>query len=265
MVALGREHLWFDAKDIGRKKWQFFYAPPVFDTPIIYFWWGCQKVKKFDDTFRHNIWMWETEAVTAWGLRLGIASRSEKWQFTWDIISLTLLFNCRYDEDKDFKGRGRFSCICRTPKGSIRKVCGLAAVCSTFCRCILVWFSDSTYVCLCPWYTVLSCYLFIFTRINLTNTKKYESSLRGILNVYYFKFFLKIRFWYLRCCGCPWNRGRQHLATPLKTCHNTEAGFLTGWLLCLSPNSEVTASETPPFPHLGCVPAVVPAKGGSSA
>jgi len=35
------------------------------------------------------------------------------------------------------------------------------------------------------------------------------------------------------------------------TCHNTEAGFLTGWLLCLSPNSEVTASETPPFPHLG--------------
>jgi len=52
--------------------------------------------------------------------------------------------------------------------------------------------------------------------------------------------FLYIRFWYLRCCSCPWNRGRQHLATPLKTCHNTEAGFLTGWLLCLSPNSEVT-------------------------
>jgi len=24
----------------------------------------------------------------------------------------------------------------------------------------------------------------------------------------------------------------------------------------------VTASETPLFPHLGCVPAVVPAKGG---
>jgi len=70
-----------------------------------------------------------------------------------------------------------------------------------------------------------------------------------------------IRFWYLRCCGCPWNRGRQHLATPLKTCRKTEAGFLTGWLLCLSSNSEVTASETPPFPHLGCVPAVVPAKG----
>ena len=68
-----------------------------------------------------------------------------------------------------------------------------------------------------------------------------------------------IRFWYLRCCGCPWNRGRQHLATPLKTCQNIEAG----WLLCLSPNSDVTASETPPFPHLGCVPAVVPAKGGS--
>jgi len=22
------------------------------------------------------------------------------------------------------------------------------------------------------------------------------------------------RFWYLRCCGCPWNRGRQHLAMP---------------------------------------------------
>ena len=73
--------------------------------------------------------------------------------------------------------------------------------------------------------------------------------------------FFKIRFWYLRCCSCPWNRGRQHLATPLKTCQNIEAGFLTGWLLCLSPNSEVTASETPPFPHLGCVPAVVPAKG----
>ena len=40
--------------------------------------------------------------------------------------------------------------------------------------------------------------------------------------------FLKIQFWYLRCCGCPWNRGRQHLATPLKTCYNTEAGFLQG-------------------------------------
>ena len=81
----------------------------------------------------------------------------------------------------------------------------------------------------------------------------------------YLTFFLNIRFWYLRCCGCPWNRGRQHLAMPLKTCHNTEAGFLKGWLLCLSPNSEVTASETPPFPHLGSVPAVVPAEGGSSA
>ena len=78
-------------------------------------------------------------------------------------------------------------------------------------------------------------------------------------------YFFFIRFWYLRCCGCPWNRGRQHLATPLKTCQNIEAGFLTGWLLCLSPNSDVTASETPPFPHLGCVPVVVPAKGGSSA
>jgi len=52
-----------------------------------------------------------------------------------------------------------------------------------------------------------------------------------------------IRFWYLRCCSCPWNRGRQHLAMSLKTCHNIEAGFLTGWLLCLSPNSEVTASD----------------------
>jgi len=40
--------------------------------------------------------------------------------------------------------------------------------------------------------------------------------------------FFFIQFWYLRCCGCPWNRGRQHLATPLKTCHNTEAGFLQG-------------------------------------
>jgi len=37
-----------------------------------------------------------------------------------------------------------------------------------------------------------------------------------------------IRFWYLRCCGCPWNRGRQHLAMPLKTCHDIEAGFLQG-------------------------------------
>ena len=77
--------------------------------------------------------------------------------------------------------------------------------------------------------------------------------------------FFLIRVWYLRCCGCTWNRGRQHLATPLKTCQNIEAGFLTGWLLCLSFNSDVTASETPPFPHFGCVPAVVPAKGGSSA
>jgi len=33
-----------------------------------------------------------------------------------------------------------------------------------------------------------------------------------------------IQFWYLRCCGCPRLRGRQHLAM---TCHNTEAGFLT--------------------------------------
>ena len=81
------------------------------------------------------------------------------------------------------------------------------------------------------------------------------------LSVFVLFYFFNIRFWYLRCCGCPWNRSRQHLATPLKTCHNTEAGFLTGWLLCLSPNSEVTASETPPFQHLGCVPAVVPAKG----
>jgi len=72
------------------------------------------------------------------------------------------------------------------------------------------------------------------------------------------KFFLYIQFRYLRCCGCPGLRGRQHLAL---TCHNTEAGFLTGWLLCLSPNP----SETPPFPPLGCVPAVVPTKGGSSA
>jgi len=45
--------------------------------------------------------------------------------------------------------------------------------------------------------------------------------------LYLLRFFL-IQFWYLRCCGCPWNRGRQHLATPLKTCHNTEAGFLQG-------------------------------------
>ena len=78
----------------------------------------------------------------------------------------------------------------------------------------------------------------------------------------HFFIFFYIQFWYLRCCGCPGLRGRQHLAM---TCHNTEAGFLTGWLLWLSPNSEVTASETPPFLHLGCVPAVVPAKGGSSA
>ena len=31
------------------------------------------------------------------------------------------------------------------------------------------------------------------------------------------------------------HRGRQHLAMPLKTCHNIEAGFLTGWLLCYPP------------------------------
>jgi len=43
----------------------------------------------------------------------------------------------------------------------------------------------------------------------------------------FFKNYFYIRFWYLRCCGCPWNRGRQHLATPLKTCQNIEAGFLT--------------------------------------
>ena len=41
--------------------------------------------------------------------------------------------------------------------------------------------------------------------------------------------FFYIRFWYLRCCGCPWNRGRQHLATPLKTCHNIEAGFIINY------------------------------------
>jgi len=59
-----------------------------------------------------------------------------------------------------------------------------------------------------------------------------------LLRLWVYGTFFKIRFWYLRCCGCPWNRGRQHLATPLKTCRNIEAGFLTGWLLCLSPNSE---------------------------
>ena len=80
------------------------------------------------------------------------------------------------------------------------------------------------------------------------------------MSMWVFLFFF-IRFWYLRCWGCPWNRGRQHLATPLMTCHNIEAGFLTEWLLCLSPNSEVMACETPPFLHLGCVPAVVPTKG----
>ena len=46
--------------------------------------------------------------------------------------------------------------------------------------------------------------------------------------VWYALVFFKIQFWYLRCCGCPWNRSRQHLATPLKTCHNTEAKFLQG-------------------------------------
>ena len=49
---------------------------------------------------------------------------------------------------------------------------------------------------------------------------------KAFLVVHRSMFFL-IRFWYLRCCGCPWNRGRQHLATPLKTCQNIEAGFLT--------------------------------------
>jgi len=44
----------------------------------------------------------------------------------------------------------------------------------------------------------------------------------------WFTIFFFIECWYLRCCGCPWNRGRQHLATPLKTCHKTEAGFLQG-------------------------------------
>ena len=31
----------------------------------------------------------------------------------------------------------------------------------------------------------------------------------------YGEFFFHIRFWYLRCCGCPGNRGRQHLARRL--------------------------------------------------
>jgi len=38
--------------------------------------------------------------------------------------------------------------------------------------------------------------------------------------------FFYIRFWYLRCCGCPWNRGRQHLVMPLKTCHFWSRGHL---------------------------------------
>jgi len=46
--------------------------------------------------------------------------------------------------------------------------------------------------------------------------------------------FFKIRFWYLRCCGCPWNWGRQHLAMPLKTCHEYWSRVLTGWLLCFA-------------------------------
>ena len=37
-----------------------------------------------------------------------------------------------------------------------------------------------------------------------------------------FIYLFYIQFW---CCGCPSNRGRQHLATPLKTCQNIEAGF----------------------------------------
>ena len=79
------------------------------------------------------------------------------------------------------------------------------------------------------------CVVVWYTRIRLLNKRLTDC------NLFFYIFY--IRFSYLRCCGCPWNRGRQHLATPLKTCHNTEAGFLTGWLLCLSPNSEVTASD----------------------
>jgi len=46
-----------------------------------------------------------------------------------------------------------------------------------------------------------------------------------------------IRFWYLRCCGCPWNRGRQHLATPLKTCqpeYSLTVALLNQWQFCIS-------------------------------
>ena len=79
---------------------------------------------------------------------------------------------------------------------------------------------------------------FVWLQITMRRLCKTECTWRffSILSAFF------IRFWYLRCCGCPWNRGRQHLATPLKTCQNIEAGFLTGWMLCLSPNSDVTAS-----------------------
>ena len=36
-----------------------------------------------------------------------------------------------------------------------------------------------------------------------------------------------IRFWYLRCCGCPGLRGRQHLATPHTLLHEFLSNGLT--------------------------------------
>jgi len=74
-------------------------------------------------------------------------------------------------------------------------------------------------------------------------------------------FFFNIRFWYLRCCGCPWNRGRQHLATPLKTCHNIEAGFLTGWLLPI-PQLRVDGIWDSAVPALGLCACRCPRKRG---
>ena len=141
------------------------------------------------------------------------------------------------------------------PPGSANTVCPHPSVTLTFDRLTLKLVCESHL----RWGPLFQISAFRFSNYSLCMRRTDRQTDRQI-------FFL-IQFWYLRCCGCPWNRGRQHLATPLKTCHNPEAGFLQGgcWLLCLSPNSEVTASETPPFPHLGSVPAVVPAKRGSSA
>jgi len=80
-------------------------------------------------------------------------------------------------------------------------------------------------------YSVPLCHICVTDNIGPMHSFVYDDTLSGMLNHtqtrHFFHlnlawcivlYFFYIRFWYLRCCGCPWNRGRQHLATPLKTC-----------------------------------------------